>query len=68
MAQAPADGAAGRSSRLLPMPGVYDAKEIEMANLVGKRHYCIRCAAAFIVTRGGEGTLKCCGEPMALKQ
>lgn len=39
-----------------------------MANQVGKRYVCVKCAAAFIVTRGGAGTLTCCGQPMELKK
>ncbi|MCH7625646.1 MAG: hypothetical protein IIC83_06955, partial [Chloroflexi bacterium] len=26
-----------------------------------------KCNAEFVVTRGGEGKVKCCGEPMQLK-
>ncbi len=39
-----------------------------MANQIGKRYCCAKCGSEFIVTRGGEGTLICCGEPMALKK
>ncbi|MFC2003676.1 desulfoferrodoxin [Chloroflexota bacterium] len=39
-----------------------------MANQVGKRYVCPKCSSEFIVTRGGEGTLKCCGQAMELKQ
>ena len=39
-----------------------------MANQIGKRYVCTRCGSEFIVTRGGEGTLKCCGQPMELKK
>ncbi|MCX8125883.1 MAG: hypothetical protein N3E40_01890 [Dehalococcoidia bacterium] len=38
-----------------------------MANEAGKRYVCSKCGAEFIVTRRGEGTLKCCGEPMKEK-
>jgi desulfoferrodoxin-like iron-binding protein len=39
-----------------------------MANQVGKRYVCAKCGSEFIVTRAGAGTLKCCGQPMELKQ
>jgi len=39
-----------------------------MASQVGKRYVCKKCGAEFIVTRGGKGTLSCCGEPMQLKE
>lgn len=39
-----------------------------MTNQVGKRYICTKCGSEFIVTRGGTGTLKCCGQPMELKQ
>ena len=39
-----------------------------MANQVGKRYVCKKCGAEFIVTRGGNGTLHCCGQPMELKK
>ncbi len=39
-----------------------------MANEVGKRYICEKCGAEFIVTRGGEGQLKCCGQPMEIKK
>ena len=39
-----------------------------MANQVGKRYVCKKCGAEFIVTRPGEGTLICCGQPMELKK
>lgn len=39
-----------------------------MANQAGKRYFCVKCAAEFIVTRGGEGTVSCCGQPMQLKK
>ncbi|MFC1980665.1 desulfoferrodoxin [Chloroflexota bacterium] len=39
-----------------------------MANEAGKRHRCIKCGSEFIVTRGGEGTVICCGQPMELKK
>jgi len=39
-----------------------------MANVVGKRYVCKICGSEFIVTKGGNGTLQCCGQPMDLKQ
>ena len=39
-----------------------------MPNLVGKRYVCVKCAAEFIVSRGGEGTVMCCGQPLELKK
>ncbi len=38
-----------------------------MANQVGKRYQCGVCGSEFIVTRGGEGQLNCCGQPMQMK-
>jgi desulfoferrodoxin-like iron-binding protein len=39
-----------------------------MANEIGKRYYCAKCGSEFIVTRGGKGTIHCCGKPMTLKK
>ncbi len=39
-----------------------------MANQVGKRYICTRCDSDFIVTKGGDGTVSCCGKPMDLKK
>ena len=39
-----------------------------MANQVGKRYLCGKCSTEMIVTKGGEGQLKCCGQPMEQKQ
>ena len=38
-----------------------------MANIAGKRYFCEKCGAEYIVTKSGEGTLYCCGQPMTLK-
>ena len=38
-----------------------------MANQMGKRYICQTCKAEFIVTKGGNGTMSCCGVPMELK-
>ncbi len=45
-------------------------KEIieNMANQVGKRYVCTVCGAEFIVTRGGDGELHCCGKKMEIKK
>ncbi len=40
----------------------------ELANEVGKRYFCEKCGTEFIVTKGGEGKLTCCGQPMTLKK
>lgn len=39
-----------------------------MVNLVGKRYVCVKCGAEFIVTRGGAGTVLCCGKPVEPKK
>jgi desulfoferrodoxin-like iron-binding protein len=39
-----------------------------MANEVGKRYVCEKCGSEFVVTRGGKGQIKCCGEPMKTKK
>ena len=39
----------------------------ELANEVGKRYFCEKCGTEFIVTKGGEGKLACCSQPMTLK-
>lgn len=39
-----------------------------MPNEVGKRYICKKCKAEFIITRGGKGTVSCCGEPMEIKK
>ncbi len=38
-----------------------------MANAIGKRYVCEKCGVECVVTRGGEGSLNCCGEPMKIK-
>jgi len=38
-----------------------------MANQAGKRYVCTKCGSELVVTRGGEGTLSCCDQPMQLK-
>jgi desulfoferrodoxin-like iron-binding protein len=39
-----------------------------MSNQAGKRYYCKKCGAEFIVTRSGSGNLKCCGQLMEQKK
>ena len=41
---------------------------INMANTVGKRYRCTKCGAEMIITKGGTGTITCCGQPMEIKQ
>lgn len=38
-----------------------------MASQTGKRYTCKKCGTEVVVTRGGTGELKCCGEPMSIK-
>ena len=38
-----------------------------MANQTGKRYVCPQCKSEFIVTKGGDGNVSCCGAPMELK-
>ncbi|MBI4310967.1 MAG: desulfoferrodoxin [Chloroflexi bacterium] len=38
-----------------------------MANETGKRYTCPTCGAEFIVTKGGDGTLKCHGQALVKK-
>ena len=38
-----------------------------MANQTGKRYSCSKCHSEIIVTKGGNGIVKCCGEPMTQK-
>jgi desulfoferrodoxin-like iron-binding protein len=40
----------------------------DMANQVGKRYRCTKCGAEMIITKGGDGTITCCGQPMELKK
>jgi len=39
-----------------------------VANQVGKRYQCAKCGTEMIVTKGGEGNLSCCDQPMQQKQ
>ena len=38
-----------------------------MANQVGKRYSAGKCNSEMIVTKGGDGALSCCGQPMQQK-
>ncbi|HEV8718722.1 MAG TPA: hypothetical protein VGX03_38620 [Candidatus Binatia bacterium] len=38
-----------------------------MANQLGKMYLCGKCGAQVIVTKGGIGTIKCCGAEMQKK-
>lgn len=38
-----------------------------MANLLGKRYVCARCATQLLVVKPGPGTLECHGEPMSVE-
>ncbi|MBI4492767.1 MAG: hypothetical protein HY690_08260 [Chloroflexi bacterium] len=38
-----------------------------MANQTAKRYVCASCGSEILVTRGGEGTLVCCGQPMQVR-
>ena len=40
---------------------------LELTNETGKRYFCSKCGAEFIVTTGGDGVLTCCGEPAQKK-
>ncbi len=39
-----------------------------MAAQIGKIYLCASCGAQVIVTKGGTGTLKCCGAEMQQKK
>ena len=43
-------------------------EEDPVANQVGKRYQCTKCGTEMIVTKGGDGDIGCCGEPMQQKQ
>jgi len=40
----------------------------EMANQLGKVYICGKCGSQVIVTKGGTGTIKCCGGNMDQKK
>jgi hypothetical protein len=39
-----------------------------MANLLGKRYQCAVCEATVLVTKAGDGEIRCHGEVMAVAQ
>jgi desulfoferrodoxin-like iron-binding protein len=39
-----------------------------MPNQLGKMYICTKCNAQVIVTKAGNGTLQCCGQPMEQKK
>lgn len=39
-----------------------------MANETGKRYVCAKCGSEFIVTKGGQGAVVCCNQPMQVKR
>ncbi|MCI0438447.1 MAG: desulfoferrodoxin [Chloroflexi bacterium] len=38
-----------------------------MATQTGKRYTCSKCGSEFVVTRGSDGDIKCCNQPMQQK-
>ena len=36
---------------------------LDMATETGKRYVCSECGSEVLVTRAGDGTIKCCGQP-----
>jgi ribosomal protein S27E len=38
-----------------------------MTNQAGKRLKCAKCGAEVVLTKGGEGSVLCCGKPMEPK-
>jgi desulfoferrodoxin-like iron-binding protein len=40
---------------------------VKVANETGKRYMCEKCGSEFIVTRAGNGSINCCGQPMKKK-
>jgi hypothetical protein len=40
----------------------------EPENRTGVRVVCTDCGAEFVVTRGGDGALKCCDRPLEVKK
>jgi hypothetical protein len=40
----------------------------KMANQLGKVYICGKCGSQVIVTKGGTGTIKCCGDAMEQKK
>lgn len=48
-----------------PVPATEPQKK---ATAVGKRYRCAKCGFEFIVTRGGGGEIRCCGQPVVPKK
>ena len=48
-----------------PVPAPETQKKV---TAVGKRYLCTTCGFEFIVTRGGGGELRCCGQPVVPKK
>ena len=49
---------------------VYERRAViiaAMANQAGKRFACSECGGEVVVTKGGDGTVQCCGKPMDQK-
>ena len=41
---------------------------LTVATETGKRYFCVKCGAEFVVTRGSdEGDIYCCGVPLSKK-
>jgi desulfoferrodoxin-like iron-binding protein len=43
-------------------------KDKRMGTQAGKRYKCEKCGSEVLVTKPGNGTLKCCGQEMPQKQ
>ncbi|MDY6893212.1 MAG: desulforedoxin [Chloroflexota bacterium] len=39
-----------------------------MPNPVGKRFNCSVCNSEVLITKAGDGSLECCGQPMTLQE
>jgi hypothetical protein len=40
---------------------------LDMANQLGKRYVCAQCPAQLLVSKSGDGSLVCHGEPMTVE-
>jgi hypothetical protein len=47
------------------MMAQFEVDTEETAIPAGKRYECAECGGQMICTRGGNGSLTCCGEPMS---
>src|SRR5262245_19872467 len=54
--------------RQRPRTTDYSREDIAMANQLGKMYVCAKCGSQVIVTKGGNGILKCCGQEMEQKK